>query len=206
MSLRLKLSGTAITDYTDVSEADADVVFPINRPYSPFPEGWTVTGTTPDRHLVAPDGSLRAVEEHSGAAPGESEGGSQPQTATATVTTDPDTFVVSQDFDCGRPTLVAIAFTATAFDADGETWDVTIAADVKSLEYSVDGITWLLHTYQTLAPDTPGGPGTFTFGGLMPTPRYIRIDRVRIIDPSTFDVYAGPNHPSVTVRIDLEYL
>jgi hypothetical protein len=79
MSLRLKLSGTAITDYTDVSEADADVEFAINRPRDPFPDGWTVTGTAPSRHLVAPDGSLRAVEwvDASAQAP-HSGGGTQP--------------------------------------------------------------------------------------------------------------------------------
>jgi hypothetical protein len=39
-----------------------DLVVPINRPHYPFPDGWTVTGSAPSRHLVAPDGSLRAVE------------------------------------------------------------------------------------------------------------------------------------------------
>lgn len=76
MALELKLSGTAITEYLDVSPEDADVVFPINQPHDPFPTGWTVTGTAPNRELVAPNGSVLSAEwvESSAEAP-HSDGG-----------------------------------------------------------------------------------------------------------------------------------
>jgi hypothetical protein len=45
------------------------ITFPISRLPLPFPEGWTTTGTAPNRKLIDPDGRVRVYEQPSGVAP-----------------------------------------------------------------------------------------------------------------------------------------
>jgi hypothetical protein len=220
MSLRLKLSGTAITDYTDVNEADADVVFPINRPHFPFPEDWTVTGSEPDRHLVAPDGSLRSVETDEASAP-HSDGGSQ--TETHVLTTDPDTFLVpALGIDFGTSGVVFVSTVVTALDGDGETWGAGMGDIAAFLPLAskwqgqrdgtpiVPGWTLLNPSWTVLSAnvndafDTVGQYTAFT----TVIPQCIRIDPSGLgiyTDGGGGVLYAGLNHPTATATVTLEF-
>jgi hypothetical protein len=223
MSLKLKLSGTTITDYRYVTAAEADVVFPINRPHDPFPEGWTVTGTAPDRHLVAPDGSLRSVEWVDSSAAAPRSGGSQ--TETHVLTTDPDTFLLpALDIDFGSSGVVFMSIVVTALVADGETWGSGMGQIAAFLPVSaghwqaqrdstplVPGWTGLTSSWSVLnanvndAMDTVGQYGALT----TVIPQCIRIDaasaRGIYTDGGAGAVYAGANHPTATMTVTLEF-
>jgi hypothetical protein len=126
---------------------------------------------------------------------------------TATVTTDPDTFVVSHTFDLAHPTVFFATATVTVLTADGETFGSgsgQIAVDMFSVSQSADNVN-----FRTIAPadwyhDDLGltvDQVAFDLTGI--TGRYVSFDNIRIIDPVSFDVYAGVNHPSASVRLDI---
>jgi hypothetical protein len=104
-------------------------------------------------------------------------------------------------FDLKRPGLGFYAVTVTAADLDGLT-PVTDLNGAVSVEASVDGVVWL--TVVSLLVTGPPGASLVVvddaYASLYPTPRAIRL-QFALLDGS-FDPYAGPASPSVTVNVD----
>ncbi len=153
-----------------------------------------------------PDGqqTARWAEDEGGGG-----GAAQPQTMTETVTTDSDTFVVEHVFDLGHPTVVYWSAEITGQVGDGETFGMApgeLHGDSSLNQYSHDAVTW--KNVDTAANpylhDTPTGSIGDIFDMSFPTARYIKLG-FSVYD-SDFNVYAGPNNPTVTFQIDVEYL
>lgn len=139
-------------------------------------------------------------------------------TQTATVTTDPDTFIGEHVFDLGRPSLVWVVATLVSASADGETFGSDpgeISVDVNNMDASDDGVTFA-EAYQgysnpAFALDEPwlgvaesGALPQVTHKKLITTPRYVRV--LTRIQDSDFNVYAGANNPTGQFRVDIESL
>ena len=127
---------------------------------------------------------------------------------TATVTTDPDTFEVSQTFDLAGPTVYFWVATLLALDLDGETLGIEegqFGADILRTEVSADGADWKTSDTTWWFHDTIGGLDDFAMAGTWFTPRYLRVTSVRIAQAFNGEIYAGANHPSATVRLDVTY-
>lgn len=135
-------------------------------------------------------------------------------TQTATVTTNANTFVASHVFDLGMTVAnVLVTYTLLAVTLDGEVFDVTtdsggLSVSIDELHVSFDGLTddgfhsgVFERTYPNMA--TVGQ----TSYQLLLVPRYItpsvRLQHA-VPDMGQQD-YAGPNHPTAQVRIDVEY-
>lgn len=147
--------------------------------------------------------------------------GWQTVTQSATLTTDADAFVGEHIFDLGAgPHIVTSTVTVVALDGDGETWspslsgtgiivqqDVVITIEsggaTEKFGYSFDGISYI-----ALTPSAVHEPDLLTVGAenfaLMLVPRYLRLN-VAIADNATFNRYSGANHPTATIRFDIEY-
>jgi len=138
---------------------------------------------------------------------GNQPGGSSPSTATATVTTDPNTFTVTHVFDCGHPTTVYWKATIVAQTADGETFGMgagEIHGDQNVNEISRDDVTYIALTVPAYFHDSPTGSIGDVTDRVQATARYFKLG-VAVFDDN-FSVYSGPNHPTVTFRLDIEYL
>jgi hypothetical protein len=127
-------------------------------------------------------------------------------TATATVTTDPDTFLASHVFDLGRSVGASyLTVTLLSFDADGETIDPETG--IVAL-FAVDWNTDAGFTAPTTGPMNAGNEivdvGDADYLGAV-IPRYLRVS-ASILDKNTGDLYAGANHPTAQLRLDVDYL
>jgi hypothetical protein len=135
-------------------------------------------------------------------------GGGGVSTQTQTATTDPDSYDVAFVFDLGHATVVTVTATLTATVDDGETFgagagELGLAA---FLETSPDGVTFytlgssqVFQQQQLVATiDQP------TVIGVTATARYLRVSPS--INTSDYNPYAGPNHPTATVQVDVEAL
>jgi hypothetical protein len=134
-------------------------------------------------------------------------GGGGVLTQTATLTTDPNTFVATHVFDLGHATVVYSHATLLSYDADGETWGGSpgqILIAITDIFQSRDGSTFSPLPGGGLLSFTPG-PSGFAFELLNIVPRYLKIDSLAIVDGSSYDVYAGTHHPGATVQFDIEY-
>lgn len=137
-----------------------------------------------------------------------SSGGSQPQSETVTVTTDPNTFTVTEAFDVGAPGIVVFKFTLTAVTPDGETFGPAAGNIACALAYSVspDGINWANATAlaadrnHTDANENLSAVAQF-FNVLFGTLREGR-GILSIVNSADSSPYAGANHPTATVRLD----
>jgi hypothetical protein len=130
--------------------------------------------------------------------------------ATATFTTGADTFVGKHVFDLGGPSVVTCTYTVTAQVADGETFGEG--------DGEISGTCFFLASFDGIAGAAFGLPG-FT-GPVAPppqlvavsdeqtacvwTPRYL-ICEVDLDEAPDFNIYAGPNHPTMTIRADITY-
>ena len=138
------------------------------------------------------------------------EGASGSQSQSVTVTTDPDTFTVTTFLDLSSPTVASVVVTVTAEDADGETFgegDEEISGTLF-IHTSSDGVT----------PDATNanlGPTQLVVGQLVDvddtsgavvrmTSRYVQV-QLDIDQAPDFNIYAGSNHPTMTIRIDAAY-
>jgi hypothetical protein len=169
-----------------------------------------IGGTTGDVATVQADGSL---------APG---GGSQPQTLTLDLTTDPDTFLINWEHDFGKVTPLFVSIVVLALDGDGETWG-TGMGEISALisgppggfqaqrddAPTVPGWTTLVSAFKVYSGsaidtfDTVGQYAAFTY--LCPQCLRFPPDAWGIVDENG-DPYAGANHPTATVRLTVEYL
>lgn len=148
-------------------------------------------------HLLQSDGT----DSDLGAGGG---GGSQ----TVEVATDPDTFVGTHVFDLGGPAACSCVLTVIAADGDGETFgegDGEISG-TSFLKMSADGAT----ADQTQIRGTQVSPPQLvsvddTTGALVGvTSRYVIVE-VDIDRAPDFELYAGENHPTITVRAAITY-
>lgn len=139
-------------------------------------------------------------------------GGSQPQTATATITTDPDTFTVVHDFDLGNVASVYARVTATVLTGDGETFGGG-AGEIgvgKGFRVSRDDVTYVTINPQPTQIDDIDPSGYMVAvnqyeSSIFVTARYLRVT-VELLDSDSGDPYAGANNPTATVRVDVEYV
>lgn len=137
-------------------------------------------------------------------------GGSGPVADSATFTTDADAFEGSHVFDLGGPAVVSATLTLTAEVADGETFgegDGEISGTVFVVSSSdgevQDEIEPNTGPMQALAPQLVNvNQATQIITRV--TSRYL-IVRLDIDEAPDFNLYAGPNHPTMTVRIDIIY-
>lgn len=130
-----------------------------------------------------------------------------------TITTDPDTFVVSQNVDLGAPQAWQMVMSDLVIVPDGEVFAPSGApqagelfVDVKTFRSSLDGITYLQpNAAFTWFYDLPGDEATTQFAAFGYNTRYLQLLDWRIIDSASFDVYAGPNHPTATATFTFTY-
>lgn len=137
-------------------------------------------------------------------------GGGALQTITQSFTTDPDSFVGASTFDLGSVAVASAVGVVTAIDADGETFG---SADgdlvgVFQVVSSMDGLV--------AAETEPNiGPAEFAQGYVSAvdentgavvrmTSRYIIVGIDIDVLPN-FDLYAGANHPTMTVEVTITY-
>jgi len=150
-------------------------------------------------------------------------GSSSPSTATATVTANQGNgYSTSHTFDLGSegPHPVQLTLTALALTGDGETFGnapgtlyVGPNSTTSFLETSADGLVFGKENETAIGPQAAGdGSATFeiqssgvTTKAVGVVGRYLKVP-MAIVSNNTGDVYAGANHPSAQVRIDLRYL
>lgn len=148
---------------------------------------------------------------------GTASGPGSASTQTATVTTDPNDFWVIAPFDLGHCTALQVTATAVELTPDGETFGMNLGDIAAFVEFgylgtvpgivgrSADQITWIGVGLSWLF-----GAQEFTVVGdyqlyLGLTVRYLRIGAY-IADYDSGLIYAGANHPTAQLRIDLEYV
>jgi hypothetical protein len=150
-------------------------------------------------------------------------GGLHLQTASATGTTDANTFLGSHTFDLARPAVVTCTFTTTSLTGDGETYGTgagqigvgfaspALSGPGEGNAVSLDGVLYtgtvnLLSDQLSVIGSTGYAVSVGQFElNVFATPRYLRLG-VAIFDNDSGLVYAGANHPRATVRYDISYL
>jgi hypothetical protein len=158
-------------------------------------------------------------------------GGSSISTATATVTANQGNgYVTSHTFDLGSagPHPVLITLTGLTLTGDGETFGnapgtlyvgPTSADPVQpgphtDVDISADGVVFGKAFEIAVGPQTAGDGVSPTLeiqttsvqaGAVCTSGRYLKVP-IAIVENSTGAVYAGANHPSAQIRIDLRYL
>lgn len=116
------------------------------------------------------------------------------------LSTDPDTFIVVETFEVGRPCMVSFRFDITAVVEDGETFATApTSPDAGEIglgpayEHSFDGVTWVVtENTTTLYPSTIAAP----LIAIRPIAGWGRVTFTIIGDD--FNIYSGSNHPTVT--------
>jgi hypothetical protein len=126
-----------------------------------------------------------------------------PKSQTATLTTDPNTFTAEHVFDLAHITPAYINGTVLALTPDGETFGDSGIGVSLTWDVSRDGIVWAnsLTFLHNQPPTTIGG----VLDGFADVPRYLRVQAL-VVTAATAEAYAGPHHPTATVRIDVEYI
>jgi len=125
------------------------------------------------------------------------------QTRTVEMTTG-DGFEAWQVFDLGGATVYYVRITVLDFDADGEpigAGDGEVGADFGML-HSRDGIVWTTGNEWAYVQRVASGVVGDYLDAFGHTTRYIKVGLfVGVVG----DTYAGVNHPSAHVQVDLEY-
>jgi len=136
------------------------------------------------------------------------------QTQSVILDTDPETFVVSHTFDLGHVTFAEAKVTVLQINPDGETFgttpDVNLVVDVRSIETSRDGLSWSYlrvadYWFHDQVPPVIA-EGQVSFEGTFIVARYLRYFEARIAVLGDISTYAGANHPTAQVQIDVSYI
>jgi len=132
------------------------------------------------------------------------------RTLSVLVTIPSDTFVTEHVVDLGQSTVAYAKITTVSITPDGEifgTEEGNLIVDVQSVHHSPDGISWRIinsSDWFNVAPMTAAGQVSFDLVSVIG--RYLRYSPIQIAYWPSFETYIGPNHPTATLRIDVEYL